>query len=86
MGVQEGLGLPGCPSISRPHSCRNCSWFEFTNRGDACFDGEEEAVRKQRWEGAGKRKMEMSVEIRVEHELDSQEVSECLLNALLFCS
>lgn len=43
-------------------------------------------MRRERWEGAGKRKMKMSIEIRIEHELDSQEVSECLLNALLFCS
>lgn len=35
------------------------------------------------WEGTGKRKMKMSIEMRVEHELDSREVSECLLNALL---
>lgn len=38
------------------------------------------------WEGTGKRKMKMSIEMRVEHELDSQEVSECLLNALLLKS
>lgn len=28
----------------------------------------------------------MNVEIRIEHELHSQGVSECLLNALLLCS
>lgn len=41
---------------------------------------------KERWEGADKRKMKTSIEIRIEHELHSQEVSECLLNALLLCS
>lgn len=37
-------------------------------------------------EGTGKRKMKMSIKIRLEHELGSQEVSECLLNTFLFCS
>lgn len=41
---------------------------------------------KERWEEAGERNTKMSIEIRTEHELHSQEVSECLLNPLLLCS
>lgn len=41
---------------------------------------------KERWEGAGKRKMRVSIEIRIEHGLHSEDVSECLLNVLLLCS
>lgn len=54
--------------------------------GDVWFDGEDEAVGKERWERAVKRKMKVAVEIRIEHELHTQEASECLLNALLLCS
>lgn len=41
---------------------------------------------KERLGGASKRKMTMNIEIRIEHELYSQEVSECLLNALFLRS